>query len=92
MFNFSLYYASFKTLKEKCWLVVIFLHLIIFGVVLDKINVFLIGFNPPFAEKSYFPAIGEIAVTVAIICTIMLLYRFFSNFFPILSNQAEKEG
>lgn len=65
--------------------------LIIVGVALNRINVYLIGYHPSFAEKVYFPAIGEILVTTSIICLIMLLYRFFSNYFPILSGLPEKE-
>lgn len=65
--------------------------LIIIGVVLNRINVYLIGYHPSFVENIYFPAIGEILVTVSIICLIMLLYRFFANYFPILSGLPEKE-
>jgi len=58
--------------------------LIIFGVVLNRINVFLVGYNPPYSAKAYFPSIGEIAMTVAIVSSILFCYRFFVTFFPIL--------
>ena len=58
--------------------------LIIFGVVLNRINVFLVGYNPPYSVKAYFPSIGEIAMTVAIVSSILFCYRFFVTFFPIL--------
>jgi octaheme c-type cytochrome (tetrathionate reductase family) len=58
--------------------------LIIFGVVLNRINVFLVGYNPPYATKAYFPSIGEIAMTVAIVSSILFCYRFFVTFFPVL--------
>jgi octaheme c-type cytochrome (tetrathionate reductase family) len=58
--------------------------LIIFGVVLNRINVFLVGYNPPYATKAYFPSIGEIAMTIAIVSSILFCYRFFVTFFPIL--------
>jgi octaheme c-type cytochrome (tetrathionate reductase family) len=58
--------------------------LIIFGVVLNRINVFLVGYNPPYATKAYFPSIGEIAMTCAIVSSILFCYRFFVTFFPIL--------
>ncbi|MBZ5496337.1 MAG: Ni/Fe-hydrogenase cytochrome b subunit [Acidobacteriia bacterium] len=58
--------------------------LIIFGVVLNRINVFLVGYNPPYATKAYFPSIGEIAMTVAIVSSILFCYRMFVTFFPIL--------
>ncbi len=58
--------------------------LIIFGVVLNRINVFLVGYNAPYSTRSYFPSIGEIAMTFAIVSSILLCYRFFVTFFPIL--------
>ncbi len=58
--------------------------LIIFGVVLNRINVFLVGYNPPYATKAYFPSVGEIAMTFAIVSSILFCYRFFVTFFPIL--------
>ncbi len=58
--------------------------LIIFGVVLNRINVFLVGYNPPYSTKAYFPSVGEIAMTFAIVSSILFCYRFFVTFFPIL--------
>ncbi len=58
--------------------------LIIFGVVLNRINVFLVGYDPPYATKAYFPSIGEIAMTVAIVSSILFCYRYFVTFFPVL--------
>jgi Ni/Fe-hydrogenase subunit HybB-like protein len=36
---------------------------IIVGVVLNRLNVFLVGYRAPYAQTSYFPSVGEIAVT-----------------------------
>lgn len=58
--------------------------LIIFGVILNRINVFLVGYQPPFMTKGYFPSAGEFALTIAIVCSIMFCYRVFVTFFPIL--------
>ncbi len=58
--------------------------MIIFGVILNRINVFLVGYNPPYSVKSYFPSIGEIAMTVAIVSSIMFCYRLLVTYFPIL--------
>jgi octaheme c-type cytochrome (tetrathionate reductase family) len=65
--------------------------LVVFGVVLNRLNVYLIGYRPPYATGSYFPAIGEIALTVGLACLLMLLYRFFATFFPILGPAAPGE-
>jgi octaheme c-type cytochrome (tetrathionate reductase family) len=58
--------------------------LIIFGVVLNRINVFLVGYMAPYATRSYFPSVGEFAMTFAIIASILFCYRFFVTYFPIL--------
>ncbi|MBP1778141.1 MAG: nrfD3, partial [candidate division NC10 bacterium] len=58
--------------------------LIIFGVVLNRINVFLVGYNPPYSLKAYFPSIGELAMTVAIVSSILFCYRLLVTYFPIL--------
>ena len=58
--------------------------LIIFGVVLNRINVFLVGYHPPYATTAYFPSVGEIAMTIAIVSSILFCYRVFVTFFPIL--------
>ena len=58
--------------------------LIIFGVVLNRINVFLVGYNPPYSLKAYFPSVGELAMTVAIVSSILFCYRLLVTFFPIL--------
>jgi octaheme c-type cytochrome (tetrathionate reductase family) len=58
--------------------------LVIFGVVLNRINVFLVGYNPPYSVKAYFPSIGEIAMTIAIVSSIMFCYRLLVTYFPIL--------
>jgi len=63
--------------------------LIIFGVVLNRINVFIVGFKPPLSENGYFPAIGEILVTLGLIATLMFIYRFVVTYLPVL--QAPKE-
>lgn len=65
--------------------------LIVAGIVINRINVFLVAFNPLYSTKSYFPAIGEIAVTVAMICTIMFLYRIIVTFFPVISQPRSKQ-
>jgi Ni/Fe-hydrogenase subunit HybB-like protein len=64
--------------------------LIVGGVLLNRINVFLVAFQPPFAQASYFPSVGEMAITVGFISTLMLAYRFTVYFFPVLSPAAKE--
>jgi len=58
--------------------------LVIFGMILNRLNVFLIGYHIRFAQGSYIPSIGEVMITVGLFSTIVFLYKFFITFFPIL--------
>jgi Ni/Fe-hydrogenase subunit HybB-like protein len=60
--------------------------LVVLGVVLNRVNVFLIGYQPPYVTVPYFPSIFEIAVTVGLVATLMLIYRAVATFFPVISH------
>jgi len=60
--------------------------LIILGVALNRINCFITAYTPPYAEKPYFPAIGEIAVTAGLIAGLIFCYRLIVTVFPVLSH------
>ncbi len=59
--------------------------LVIFGVLLNRINNFITAYTPPYSFGSYFPSIGEISVTVGFVCILVLLYRLIVFNFPIIS-------
>jgi Ni/Fe-hydrogenase subunit HybB-like protein len=68
--------------------------LVIIGVVLNRINVFLVAYTPLYQDKPYFPTVYEILVTAGFIAALVLLYRLFVRIFPIISvpaDQAKKE-
>ena len=56
----------------------------IVGVVLNRCAVFFIAYQPPYAEKAYFPALGEFALTAGLIATLIVAYRALVTIFPIL--------
>ncbi|MBI5475459.1 MAG: Ni/Fe-hydrogenase cytochrome b subunit [Ignavibacteriales bacterium] len=58
---------------------------VVFGVLLNRINNFIVAYTPPYATGSYFPSIGEISVTVGFIAMLVLAYRFVVLNFPIIS-------
>ena len=67
--------------------------LVIVGVVLNRINVFLVAYTPLYQDKPYFPTIYEILVTAGFMAALVLLYRLFVRIFPIISvppDQAKK--
>jgi octaheme c-type cytochrome (tetrathionate reductase family) len=77
--------------KSRGWLLTASL-LVVFGVVLNRVNVFIVGYFPPFAAKRYFPAVGELALTIGLACVLMLLYRFFALGFPIVPRPSGTEN
>ena len=64
--------------------------LIVGGVALNRINVFIVGYKPPLAESSYFPALSEMLVTVGLIATLMFIYRFLVTYLPVLQGPKEE--
>ncbi len=59
--------------------------LVVFGVLLNRINNFIVAYNPPYATGSYFPSFGEISVTLGFAAILMLAYRFIVLNFPVIS-------
>jgi len=64
--------------------------LIVGGVLLNRINVFVVGYRPPVSENYYFPSVAEMLVTIGFISGLMFLYRFFVTYLPVL-NRPEQE-
>ncbi|MBI3832853.1 MAG: Ni/Fe-hydrogenase cytochrome b subunit [Planctomycetes bacterium] len=63
--------------------------LVVLGVAMNRVNVFLVAYHPPYAVRSYFPSIGEITVTVGLISGLILAYRAIVTYLPVVSHEAE---
>jgi len=63
---------------------------IVFGILLNRINVFLIAYTPPFSTGYYFPSLIEIAVTIGLISGLILVYRFMVIHLPVISIERVK--
>jgi len=63
---------------------------VFFGVLINRVNVFFIGYQPQYKVVQYVPTIGEILVTLGLIAALMLIYRAFVTIFPILPAHHEK--
>ena len=59
--------------------------LVVFGVLLNRINNFVVAYTPPYSTESYFPSFGEISVTVGFVAMLVLAYRFVVLNFPVIS-------
>jgi len=66
--------------------------MIVAGVALNRVNVFLIAYHPPYARAAYFPSAGEVVVTVGLIASLMFAYRVMVTIFPVLPAEPEKVG
>ncbi len=66
--------------------------LVIFGVVMNRFNNFITAYTPPYATESYFPAFGEISVTIGFIALEILIYRLFVKIFPVISVPVKNFG
>ena len=64
--------------------------LIVGGVLLNRINVFLVAYTPPVAGSNYHPTVAEILITAGCIATLMFLYRLFVTYLPVLSAQKQE--
>jgi Ni/Fe-hydrogenase subunit HybB-like protein len=64
--------------------------LIVGGVLLNRINVFVVGYRPPVSESNYFPSITEMLVTIGFIAGLMFLYRFFVTYLPVLNRPGQE--
>ena len=65
--------------------------LIVGGVLLNRINVFVVAYNPQTGRVPYSPSVGEVLVTAGAVATIMFLYRLFATHVPILSARKQEE-
>ncbi len=74
--------------QSRRWLFIAAM-LIVGGVVLNRINVFIVSYTPPVSGGTYFPAIGEILVTTGLIATLMFVYRFLVTYLPVLPGRAQ---
>jgi Ni/Fe-hydrogenase subunit HybB-like protein len=78
-----------KVRQSRRWLFIA-CTMIVGGVLLNRVNVFVVGYRPPVSEANYFPSIGEVAITAGLIAGLMLIYRFLVTHLPVL-NKPEKE-
>jgi Ni/Fe-hydrogenase subunit HybB-like protein len=81
-------FLSRTVLKSPLWLFVAS-SLVIFGVLLNRINNFIVAYTPPYAVSTYFPSIGEFSVTIGFVALLVLIYRAAVLIFPVISVHKE---
>lgn len=80
----------FKAVRNSRRLLFSAALMIVLGVMLNRFNVFVVSFHAPYATEPYYPALGEVLVTVGAVATIFFLYRVFVTWFPVLSAQRQE--
>jgi Ni/Fe-hydrogenase subunit HybB-like protein len=63
---------------------------IVGGVLLNRINVFVVGYRPPVSENYYFPSVAEVLITAGFVAGLMFLYRFFVTYLPVLNGPGQE--
>lgn len=58
--------------------------LVVLGVALNRINVFLVAYQPPYATRTYVPSLGEVVVTIGLMAALILAYRIIVTFLPVI--------
>lgn len=77
-------FLSTKVLKSPLF-IFIASALVVFGVLINRINNFVVAYTPPYSSGSYFPSYGEISVTLGFVAMLVLAYRFIVLNFPVIS-------
>jgi len=78
---------NFKSVLKSPSKLFISSALIVGGVLINRINNFIVAYNPPYKVDAYFPSFGEISVTLGAIALMVLLYRAFVLIFPIIAQE-----
>ncbi len=80
----------FKRVRRSPGWLFIASTIFVLGILLNRINVFVVSYTPPYKLVSYFPALGEIFVTIGLIAALMFVYRVAVFIFPVLGAHPKK--
>ena len=64
--------------------------LVIAGVILNRIDNFVVAYKSFYNPGSYFPSFGEISVTLGCIALLVLIYRAIVMIFPVISQERDE--
>lgn len=58
--------------------------LVMSGVVLNRVNVFLVAYRPPYMARAYVPSVIEVLVSLGLTAGMIFAYRVMVSIFPVL--------
>lgn len=64
----------------------------ILGVVINRLNVLVLAYHPPYATKTYIPSLTEFMVSMGLIAALLLTYRVMVTYLPILEPRPAREA
>jgi len=70
--------------KSPRWLCVASV-LVMCGVIVNRANVYLIGYQPPYTTKVYVPSITEWGLTLGTVAGMLLCWRVIVTYLPVVS-------
>jgi len=59
--------------------------LAMFGIVLNRANVYWIGYQPPYTQKIYLPSLTEWGITIGVLAGLLVCWRAALVFLPVVS-------
>lgn len=59
--------------------------LIMFGIILNRLNVFLVAYRPPYMTNAYFPSVAEVLVSLGLTAGMIFAYRVAVTVFPVFT-------
>jgi Ni/Fe-hydrogenase subunit HybB-like protein/Fe-S-cluster-containing dehydrogenase component len=65
--------------------------MVVLGVVLNRLNVFVLGYFPPYTDKVYVPSLAEFGLSIGLVAALLLVYRVAVTYLPILEPRPEVE-
>ncbi|THB63920.1 MAG: Ni/Fe-hydrogenase cytochrome b subunit [Desulfovibrio sp.] len=83
-----LLFPSVRSSRRSLFIVALF---IVGGVLLNRVNVFVVAYSPQTGSAPYSPSVAEVLITLGAVATIMFLYRVFVSSVPIISAKKLEE-
>nr|MEE4266493.1 Ni/Fe-hydrogenase cytochrome b subunit [Candidatus Krumholzibacteria bacterium] len=81
-------FMAHRLRRQPAWLFTA-AAMVVIGVVINRINVFIIGYEPQFGSGPYVPAWPEALLTIGFISIIVLIYRAAVFIFPVLPEEED---
>jgi len=69
--------SSPRWLATACFLAML-------GIILNRANVYWVGYRPPFADTVYFPSLVEWGLTIGLVAGLAFLWRAIAIYFPVV--------